>query len=1282
MPTNSRVFLKPFIGGLNTEASDTDDMVLNTSDELNCTILPEQMRGRRYGFNIEKDGKWINAGETITAHSLYHWNNVYGDTNFIVVQINTKLLIYRDIKPLSDQSPIWSYDLTVNQTLTVIEPVSMTSVSGSLFVVARWILPLVIKYDVDTGTFSVKENNLKFRDFSGVDDGLAVDELPSTLSMNHLYNLKNQGWDKEIYNPDNHTTKTLLPSTSSPNGLFYEEYAAMHGTGKYPANNLQWFIGKENSGKYKTEDLLNNYFGNTPAPKGHFILDYKTRSRSVASSIPVDTSAPGVSGIYLSKDIYTPNINAGNMTTAYFQWITLDNYSKENAVNITNSLNYNYVLPSSITGELNKIKIDLKENFIAPDKGFEVYYTSTINAGGNRMKMPQVWKYTPSQILAGVVGEDRYHNDSVSRYVFATSFRLRIIGISSTGAETVIHTSTRTLTGNIGTLNSFTIDLNNTTSYAKYAVRVDFPNLNYGHRWILPSYLHVGAEIQELNYDAGTDKSYEGVPSVDILKGAVTDVESFAGRVFYLCGDTVLFSQTLRDDEKYYDLCYQDADPTSEEVSDVVATDGGTIKMLSLGRGKALKSFYRGVLVFGDEEVAGILSNNINLFSAESYDVVKISKAGLTSKYSVVETDDAVFYWSNHGIYVVTIDENNNISANCISLNTIQNWYNNLSQFSRNNCVGYYDYANNRIYWFYPIRNADKLDGCLVYDITYNCFMPQQIDSGYVVRDLAGNLSGILDEAMRNITYMNGLAESVTITGDIVQNSEGDIIGYIQNKFLTDCQESSSVYEIQPTVYLRAGGNRVVAGEDKVLASDYSEPVFNRKSAGIFLISDGTHYSFGDFNDREFRDWDVSPYESYLVSRPITLGDTYFNKQTPVMQTLFKRTEVYKLIDAPTAAADLYDVTYPLIPIINTCNADSGPDHWVGNVYKTVSKILNKGVFQKTVVNFDLTNYSHNTSIIVMVKGYTHGSDRVVARTTEYAVAGNQIKTIELDTDDVILYPDYEYDSFEVVTYITATYGNPISVYGTFDIHRNDLSEEIFDGYDERVYTGAVTLTKLDHIPEYAIGADNFWEAPISTEQGYIKNGTLTTNVALSPKPSYTSTNAQSSSGPEWSATVVGIILNADEQVYTGVQGIPDYENRTVSDSAYRAVDSSNWKIALEDLVYDTAHWRLPQISVNYTFTIMIPKFRKLSTALPSGYITPSGAYIRMRWGWSVNPLSNRWDMIQNGYRPQKDFLHDDYVESRLHIRGRGKAFQVEIRNDENKDFRLTGLNIITRSPQ
>jgi hypothetical protein len=1217
------------------------------------------MRGRRYGFNIEKDGKWIDAGETITAHSLYHWNNVYENVNYVVVQINDKLYIYPDDKPHSQQNYLAVIDLSQYATLTLVEPVSMTSVSSSLFVVGRWITPIVIETVPDTTTFTVSVNNPKFRDFNGVEDGYAVDYLPTStegLTSRHRYNLINQGWEKEIYDPDSRTTKTLLPDGLGYNGLFFEEYAAKYGSGRYPANNMQWFLGKQNSGKYNTTDLLNTYFGNTPAPKGHFIIDYLHRDRSLVSGINIDDT-PAQTGINYDAVIPVNNSEGWAMLDLFL--LRGNETISEGTITIPQNYKIKYSLPINTTGTLTSFSWGFKDN--CKDVGGE----------------------SDSDRYIRLNVEDMNRTDSriVNHYILSQPCTMSLIGVTGTGTEVVVASTIIQPTGKMFSARGWDFTVQNPSSYTRYEIHLSWPNLDRSHKWLVPDTIVETLVINEINYDQETEESYEGLPSSDLLRGAITDIESFGGRLFYLCGNTVLFSQTLSTNNKNFDKCYQDADPTSEEVSDVVATDGGMIQLLSLGRGKALKSFYRGVIVFGDEEVTGVLSNYINLFSANDYDVVKITNAGLTSKYSVVETDSNVFYWSNHGIYMIGIDENNNISSTCISFNTIQNWYLSLSQFARDNCVGYYDYANNRIYWFYPTtNNADKLDGCLVYDLTYNSFMPQYVDSGKVVRDLNGNFAGILSKY--NDTYVfNNKSYKCSVVNNIVYDTNGDIIGYKQDKFLTDCQESSSVYEIQPTVYLRAGGNRVVAGDYKVLASADTETVYDRKSAGIFLVSDGTHYSFGDFNDREFRDWDVSPYESYLVSRPITLGDTYFNKQTPVMQTLFKRTETYKLKDAPTTTVDLYNVTYPLITIINT-NRGGRPEGWVGNVYQSVSKVLNKGVFKKTVVNFDLTNYSSNSTIMVDVRGYTQGSSRRIATTTEYAVAGNQIKTVELDTEDVILDPTYEYDSFEIITYITSSSNSPIRVFGTLDIHRNDLSEEIFDGYDEKTYTGTVALTNLAEIPPYAEGSENVYEGIVTTDMGYIKDGTLVTNISLSPRPHFNSndnTPSDNDSNLLWYATEIEMVAG---NIHTGINGIPDSDNRTITNSAYITIEDNTWKIAIEDLSYDTYYWRLRGASVNYTFTVLVPKYRKLSTALPSGYTTPSGAYIRMRWGWSINPLSNRWDMVQNGYRPQKDFLHDDYVESRLHIRGRGKAFQVEIRNEDNKDFRLTGLNIITRSPQ
>lgn len=1228
MPTNSRVFLKPFIGGLNTEGSDTDDMVLNTSDELNCTILPEQMRGRRYGFNIEKDGKWIESGEEIIAHSLYHWNNVYDDVNYVVVQINRKLYIFPDVKPISTQDPIAVMDLEQYATLNITEPLSITSVTSSLFVVGRWITPIVIEAVPNTTEFNVVVNNPKFRDFNGVEDGYAVDYLPTTMTSRHLYNLINQGWDKEIFNPTDNSKKTLLPS-GVYNGLFYEDYAAKYGVGCYPANNMQWFIGKQNSGEYNTTDVLNTYFGNTPAPKGHFIIDYLNRDRSAVSGIELDDE-PAQPGVNYDITLPVNNSEGWAMMNLFELRLGATTNISESEITITPNYKISYSLPTNASGVLTKFSWGLKDDCknIGLNSSTDKYYRQNV--------------------------EDMNRTDSriVDHYIFSQPFTMSLIGVTGSGTEVVISSEVIQPTGKMFSARSWDFTVTNTTSYTRYEIRITWPDLDRSHKWIVPDTLVETLVLSEINYDETTEESYEGLPSSDLLRGAITDIESFGGRLFYLCGSTVLFSQTLSTNNKNYDKCYQDADPTSEEVSDIIATDGGMIQLLSLGRGKALKSFYRGVLVFGDEEVTGILSNSINLFTAESYDVVKITSAGLSSKYSVVETDSNVFYWSNHGIYMVGIDENNNISSVCISLNTIQNWYNNLSQFSRDNCVGYYDYANNRIYWFYPTTNvADKLDGCLVYDLTFNCFMPQYVDSGKVVRDEKGSFEGILGSFNNSITR-SGKTYQCYVEDGTVYSETGETLGRVQDKYLTDCQESSTVYEIEPTVYLRAGGNRVVAGDNKVLVKSGQDAGFNRKSAGLFLISDGTNFSFGDFNDREFRDWDVSPYESYLVSRPITLGDTYWNKQTPVMQTLFKRTEEYKLKDIVNT-----DTVYRQAPIVYNI---SGQD-WTTYVH-----VFNTGLFKEATANINLSGFNRTLNLVSCVVYGFNGTNFIqIGRTDKYNVEPVSSYSISVECDEQ--YATTSFSKFKMFMQVHA-YDPITGVMPTcttsFKLERTDMTEGKYVGMVGKVYSGTNSMTKTSS-SRYSLKVDTHEDAIFNWVD--VTYAPIITTFFPFPE------------GAPWSGTGSftaegGIDLGVSESLSNTSYILhgDNYDNPNIYNS---------WSIFMDGLTAESGGV-LKGIIATYNIGVWVPKFEATTVPVYAKYTTPSSAIIRMRWGWSLNPLSNRWDMMQNGYRPQKDFLHDDYVESRLHIRGRGKAFQIEIRNDDNRDFRLTGLNIITRSPQ
>ena len=850
--SDSQLFVAPFIGGLNTEQSTVTDLPTYTSDELNCTIYPEGLRGRRFGMDIERDGVVSSSGiEAPTSFQGFLWKNV-GKTalDFVVYQVDTKLHFYdAATKPfsLSKNSTVLDISKYIVDIKRFYEyPVKFVSGADFLLVVSKHLKPIMITYDFSNASFSMSEVDLKHRDFDGVEDGLKIDETPTNLSDFHKYNLLNQGW-------------TLQQIEQVHKDKSY-----------YPANNMQWFVGKDNSGAFNTTELLNHYFGNTPAPKGHYILSYFDRDRSRAS------------GIYGGA--------ARKLTYAYRNTWKSDR-------------SFRAVVIPTFTSE---------------------FPSSDGTATQATIQMTRLFRKTWKRAWGPWTGNVTLH----------------IEGLNSSNEWVIVRTATHyfygTGEGEDGTQEIFTMQWENSTAYQKYRLRCVFEDLGHGQggeaetRWPCGVTCVATLAIAE-----------DGDPFVGnriTTDNRVTDVAYMAGKFFYLVNDTVLFSQTVTDEGKGYDKCYQDADPTSEEISDLLPTDGGYVKFQTMGDGMALKTFNRGVLVFGRDVVYGLISPSDGRFTATEYDTVELSRAGLIGPQSVVSVANSVYYWSPLGIFRIGVNQQtgSTMVAENITQLTIQRYYNNIPQYAKEAARAVFDFCNNRIYWFYPTDGSDlaKLDGVLMYDLNYNAFCPFKISDG------------------------------------------GKVVAVF---------ETVNSYEISPTLYLRAGGKRIVAGDQYVTAKEEVTDYNRFTAVGHCVLKDTNQISFGDFNSREFIDWDGSSFDSYMVSRPMTIiptgsPNTYFNKQVPILQTLFKRTE----------------------------------------------------------------------------------------------------------------------------------------------------------------------------------------------------EGTLTT---------------------------------------------------------------------------------------------------------PKKYIAASGAYIRMRWGWSLNDASNRWDMIQNAYRPQKDFMHDEYVESRMHIRGRGKSYQIEIRNDDNKNFRLAGMNLLVRMP-
>lgn len=1239
MPANSRVFLKPFIGGLNTEGSDVDDMVLNTSDELNCTILPEQMRGRRYGFNIEKDGKWIDSDvtENLTG-SIYYWKNVAKtDLDIIVCRLGDKLYFFdAAIKPISDSDPLGEvsladYIIDTNQFYK--EKFGFAVGDGKLTVVNRWMQPVRIIYDINTSEFVIESFTLSIRDTEGVidswgvksadklisegndepnkdttdpvwtitDSSIAAVYLPLCDTQNNCYLIrKRRGLDKQykigpltkttvgtethvfynskdigIYQTGNyiyggsreHYYNLLNQGWSYEDLIKFKQAMESDNLPLWPDNTMAVSVGRDNTGEYNTGDVLYTYLGNTHQSRGHFILDYFKMNRSE------------VSGIW----------DFSNAATAKYSY--QNTWIRHRHLRGVSIYNHSTIVPDSQGIVTKVILLWTKLYRKSGKKSSDLHWRGNIGV--------KIYGLLNGKWTQIGLNEYRTYSDD---------------GASATDPK------------------AFEINIENLlTRYDQYRVDVRYYDGNasdsaggvpYGVTMTAAIYVKEERDsTEEQNQTAGDYFSKGGDSS------RVTDVAYMSGKYFYLCKDSVLFSQTVREDGTGFDLCYQNADPTSTEVSDVVTTDGGYVKFNTMGRGLALKTFNRGVLVFGRDVVYGLISPLESRFTATDYDILELSRAGLVSPSSVVSTTQQVYYWSPTGIYTIGVnpETGSTIFAQSISINTVQTFYNNLPQYSKENCKGVYDYTSNRIYWYYPTNeeHLNNLDGCLVYDLTYNCFMPQQI------------------------------------TEDALYNS-----GFLEHTNL-DVTEVSQSYEIEPTVYLRAGGNRVVAGEDKVLAVDETSTDYHRWTSVQHLIAkrvDNSYkFSIGDFNDREFRDWEYNDYSSYLVSRPITLGDTYFNKQTPVMQTLFKRTEEYKLKHLDT------DITTTVYNIKGLYDYQISDNHRA-----SASFIYNSGKVKKASVTIDFRNYDntfvlHNVSAIIYGYDKNDTSVNIAYKYLSPDIVGGSIYTFDLDVVN-----EEEFDHLQLRSdESTANLVTPqildkeIPVLFSVTVERTDISAPLFKGFKEVSYDGNLELSKI---------TSSKYQEYIDTANGHLLNAKVKIAPSIKEMSPYFS-------NMDWTTSSSSFL--AGTSYATGISGAPsrDYPSYE-GQSTRREMLFNKFGIRIDGFNLTGTSGTLEGMFANYQFTLAVPEYEDFSYYTGQDYTTPSGAIIRMRWGWSVNPLSNRWDMMQNGYRPQKDFLHDDYVESRLHIHGRGKAFQVEIRNDENKDFRLTGLNIITRSPQ
>ena len=376
-----------------------------------------------------------------------------------------------------------------------------------------------------------------------------------------------------------------------------------------------------------------------------------------------------------------------------------------------------------------------------------------------------------------------------------------------------------------------------------------------------------------------------GLPA-DIESGRLSTVTTYAGRVFYsgilssiTGGDAkspnysgyIFFSPTVISEDKL-GQCYQEADPTSDRISDIIDTDGGTIQIPEISKVIKLVATKGSLVVLAENGVWEVYGGEVG-FRATEYQLNKVSSVGVLGKDSIVVADGIIAYWAKGGIYILAPDQaTGRLTAQNISLTTVQTLYNTIPEISKKFAKAVYDEREQIIRWMYNEDNdytgesfVNNYNKELLFDITLGAFYKHSIG------ELASNSPFVADYITTPNFITDAVADLVLVNGVQVQVNADNV------------QVTSNL------------------------------PATRRVEVSLLTIIPGATYSFtvSKYQNDSFLDWETTDgigvaINAYLVTGYDMFGDMMRKKQVPYILFYFTRTE-----DGFTVSGDTYTLNNP-----------------------------------------------------------------------------------------------------------------------------------------------------------------------------------------------------------------------------------------------------------------------------------------------------------------------------------------------------------------------------------
>ena len=356
------------------------------------------------------------------------------------------------------------------------------------------------------------------------------------------------------------------------------------------------------------------------------------------------------------------------------------------------------------------------------------------------------------------------------------------------------------------------------------------------------------------NKDRSTASGISGL-TTEVEGSRFKTVANFAGRAFYAGlnssknSDIILFSQLIDD---FYQLgeCLQRNDPTSEQVSDLLATDGGTIRISGAVGIKVLYVIDASLYIFAENGVWRIEGID-GVFSPTAFAVKKITDVGIVDAGSFVVADGSPIWWSKNGIHTLQFDSTSGRPVeNNLTISTIQRYWDEIPNASKAKLVSIFDPVNKRAYWGWPSQGEtveSKINNILVLDVPLKAFYP------WYIEDEVGTTDSII-----GIEFFSGFGAGLS-TFDVTTSNGDDVI--------------------------------TSAGDDVV--SIQTAAVATGSPAIILIIRDGdpNKMTMGSFTEDNFLDWGTTNYSSFAEAGYDFMGDLLLRKNAPYVTTYMRLTE-------------------------------------------------------------------------------------------------------------------------------------------------------------------------------------------------------------------------------------------------------------------------------------------------------------------------------------------------------------------------------------------------------